>query len=264
MLNKSYLGTGLSVILSLQSVYAGTMGDVRVFQPSSTPFASLEGSLTWIWRGHDSGQLSVSTPVLSSTHTTTKTDTNIGGGRLAGGSAYHYTDSFDLIGEAGLNYFGDFTVRVANSGASQPVNLKLHGTATGVDFLMGASYKFQELHQVEWFGKVGALFVNTKVNTSLATLPVLSIAGATYSFGGISHTSSLNVLPEIKVGATYNCTERLGISLSYMHAFGTNQLPRVIGTLNQSNTGTFVLNTVAYARTPSLNAALLGLKYSFV
>ncbi len=261
--NKKHFALGIAALFGLQAVYAGTMGDVNMFNPSVTAFAAIEGSLTWIKdTSKDSGDFTINTPVLMNGSPNTKTHANIGGGRLSGGLAYHYTPAVDLTLESGINYFGK--ISVVTVGNNQPIHFKLNSSFSGMDVLFGGAYKHPRLQQVEWFGKFGGLIVNTATKTKLATLPILLINGGTYSYGGSSSSTHVEFLPEIKFGANYNFTQNLALTLAYMHAFGASKIPTVNGFLTQTGAaGNTVLQMQTRSRVPSLNSALLGLRYNF-
>lgn len=255
------IGIVTLITIGLQSAYSGTMGNINTCNSCSTPFGAIEGSLTWVkYKSSDSGNFTISTPVLQAGSVNTSDNANVGGGRLSGGLAHHYTPSVDLTAEAGINYFGKISTKTTGNTA---INFKLNSSLSGMDILLGAAYKNPRFHQIEWFGKAGGLIVNTNIKTTLADLPILLIDNGVYSYGGSSSSTKVDFLPEIKVGINYDFSTKLAITLAYMYAFGSSKVPTVNGSLTQDAQGNTLLHMDTRSRIPSLNAALLGLRYNF-
>ena len=74
-------------------------------------------------------------------------------------------------------------------------------------------------------------------------------------------SSQTKILPEIRVGGIFNANDNWGVSLAYMHAFGSN----LSGSLNMSAAnGVLTKNATGDSRNPTLDSILLGIRYSVV
>ncbi|MDZ4262657.1 MAG: hypothetical protein U1B30_10040, partial [Pseudomonadota bacterium] len=215
-----------------------------------TPFVSLEGSAAWT----TTKDISI---VEASSNTRFSIPSNLSpwGGRLAAGLRYYYREHIDFIAEAGWNYFGS-----ASDVSTGVQGFKINTTLSGVDFLVGAVYKRK---QIGWFGEVGALAQRAQYSTNSSNVLLSDIAGNLVNYTGSIKGTLLDVLPEIKVGAVYEVTHALGISLAYMHAFGGD--PKLQESLTPiSGNQAATLNLTVDTNNPTINSVLLGLHYSFL
>ena len=232
---------GFTCLSFLDVTNAGSMGDVHSGSLSYRgilPFASIEAFPVWVAYGN----VTYSQPGYAST---TKRTALSGGGRVAAGFAYPYTANIDLTAEAGWNYFGQKSIKTYYNTFGNSVSL------SGVDSLVGFAIK---KNNFECFLKAGALFQVTSYNIAY----INSSTSPSYNLhwnGVIS-----DILPEVKVGSTYNINKNWGVSLAFMHAFGTS--PQLnIAAISTSAGQSY--NIVADMNGPSLNAIQIGARYQF-
>ena len=223
--------------------YAGSMGPMSQVMPSSVPYVGLEGSYSW--NQTDGFRLNSQSPNISN---------QPWGGRLSAGIVRPYSERLRFSGELGGGYYGSTNVNNVNGVTSSR-------TIDGYDFLVGALYN---INQFDVFGNVGVMLQNyrIKVTRNLGDMFQGNVLTGTY----LTDSDRTQALPEIKVGAIYNPNDFWGISLAYMHVFGTD----VKGNSELSGVGTLVppattisMNGANYMQNPSLDSIFLGLRYKF-
>ena len=236
---KKIITTSLLALITLNA-HAGSMGPVST--QTTTPYLGVDGSYTWnSIKGYiiNGGAPSVSK--------------NGWGGRLSVGADRSYTEKFSLNAEVGGGYYG--ATKLNNSSARTSSGIRI----SGYDILAGGTYHTQYVDIFGDFGFMAQTILATRTVDSSARIP-----GGIF-FGPVKTISTQTaILPELKVGGSYYCSDKLSLTLSYMHVFGSN----VSGTMN--NGAADVTSTKIYANTsinsrnPSLNTILFGLRYHFV
>ena len=128
----------LVLTLSMGTVAnAGTMGPVTT-APEHALFASVEGAYTW----SSLGPVMINNRVLNSSY-------NGWGGRVAAGAVHHTATPLSYTAELGWGYYGDKDYSTPLAGV-----IKSKDKLYGVDFLVGANYRFD---QFDLFAKAGAM-----------------------------------------------------------------------------------------------------------
>lgn len=242
---KYCLVGGLGLILTASAALAGTMGESdKPMDHNIIPFVSAEGFPNWIHFGgitvtRNSGVDSADKGVFTS-----------GGARVAAGFIYPFKPKVDFTLETGWNYFGT----TSGSISSGSIDARL----LGVDLLVGAAYK---INKMEVFGKIGTLFERADLKFNVPSTYLFEATNLNYYMATNTRVSLTQTLPEVKVGVNYAINKRLAATAAYMHAFGESpsmnlSALRGVGTVNTSMS----LNMKA----PSIDAAMFGLRYSFV
>lgn len=228
---------------------SGTMG---YLSPSSfgghgiLPYATIEGYPVWI----NFGGLTFSNN--GDSQTSDKGYPLSGGARIAGGFTYPHNEVLDFNAEAGWNYFG------STSGNSKGTTIG--ASLSGVDILLGVAYKWKAY---EGFAKVGALFEKINYNINMPNQFIV-IANPYVYYSSIDAKGVISeVLPELKVGVTYNVNDNWAASVSYMHAFG--DAPGVnaysITPPYGQTSGNVTTSVSSNLQAASLNAIMFGVRY---
>lgn len=222
-------------------VYAGTMDFTATNNSYSfSPFVGLEGTYSWY---SSNKTLIINNEPVTYNH-------NGWGGRVSGGMELSLQQSLNFTSEIGWGYF-------AKSSANNYVGAPYSSNAQfyGFDILAGIGHQF---HRMNFFVKGGAMILNRDVSGILDFTLVNNVGTLT----GAMAVDSLStfVMPEVKVGLQYPIIEKLSLSFSYMHIFGSNTNYRMTinNTANQLN-----LVTALNKRPPSFNTLMLGLQYAF-
>ncbi|MDF1826779.1 MAG: hypothetical protein P1U39_00650 [Legionellaceae bacterium] len=227
-----------AALLSLSTAYAGTMGNQTV--PMFKPYLGGEVSYNWIQR--DDPSINGFSPRSNVQHW---------GGRFSVGMLRLYTDTLGFTAEIGGGYYGDETTNIPQVSTVGKISVDAY------DVLVGALYKFEKF---DVFGKVGFMVENFRTKVNQQSLSQMS-QGTFITGTSDKRWNSAAALPEIKVGGIYNVCDNLGITLAYMHAFGST--PGTVGNLVASPGS---INTTQFAnqQNPSLDSIFLGLRYYIV
>lgn len=228
----------IMALTHLSTGHAGSMENVSV-QPFSVPYASVEGSCTW--SQIDGLTLNMNPPGMHK---------QLFGGRLAAGIVRSYSSHLRLNAEFGGGYYGSTKVVIPASG------WRNQHTIDGYDLLFGALYK---VNSFDLFGQIGAMVQNNRSNRDQNY--AMEIPGGLVSGLTTSKYSYTQVLPEIKLGGIYSINNNWGISLAYMHAFGSSMEGKIALYATPS---VVTINGEKDIQNPTLNAVMLGLRYSFV
>jgi len=238
----------LIAALSCGSVaYAGTMGPVENTSCCLSSFLALEGGYSWNQiDGYNYSLTGISGRLYS------RESNNGFTGRLSAGIVRTIDEIFSLSTEIGYGYYGRTTLNPVTSGLATPLPGMLHirHTLSGFDALAGIAYTDPNYSV---YLKAGALVQNmtSKVNADFTPLGLPLVAVFSNS---TNHTA---VLPELKVGASYNVLPNWALTASYLHAFGAS--PKESGNFNVlTGNASFYSNT----RNSSIDAVLLGVQYS--
>lgn len=225
-------------LLSTGTSFAGTMGPV-VSKPAISPYITGEAS----WTSPDSNDGVINGNALNKSF-------QGWGGRLGAGIMYPYNDNLAFTTEIGGGYYGSISY-VSPTGS---INFK--DNIDGYDALFGALYK---LTNFDLFLQGGFMIQNyrQKGTIDLSILPGNLIVGS-----ATNNINQTQVLPEIKVGGIYNINPNWGVTVAYMHAFGSERY------INSDNTGTIFTGFRSYTsmnlNNPSLNSVMFGLRYNIV
>ena len=239
-MNKLILATTLvSALASLNIGHAGSVGPIASESISSwRPFATLEGSYTW---NQFDG--------VAINHLSTSDTNQHWGGRFAAGIVHPISVTLRLSGELGGGYYGSTSPTIPAD------NLNARFSVDGYDFLVGAAYK---INRFDLFGKVGLMVQNQRVKLS-KNLEKTNPGG--FISGTITRSyNQTQALPEVKVGGIYNLNDSWGISLAYMHVFGTNIHSNMTHSATVSG---IITNGQSDTQNPTLNSVMLGLCYLF-
>lgn len=238
-----------AAFFSLSIAQAGTMGSVS--RPSFIPFIGGEAAYTW----NQVQQLSINRFLSDDS-------TSGWGGRLSLGIIHPYSDRLSFTSEIGGGYYGrvkrsiNASPRVTPTGTNAGVVGRSSYNIDGYEALMGAMYQYKK---VDLFGKLGFMAQNLRLhknNTITAVVPGGSLTNTVDE-----KQSSTQILPEIKVGGIYNMNENLGLTLAYMHVFGSSMKANgsMIGTSNS-----LTISKTQNNQNPTLDSIMFGLMYSFV
>lgn len=245
-MRKSILALSIASSL-IGTAYAGTMGPVSSVVPGYTPFASAEGSYTW-------NSFLTSGPGLV-------TSQNGWGGRLAVGVNRPWKDNLGLTFETGYGYYGNISGTYAQSGGGPlgngTVNASAKTDVLGADILAGLFYTY---NQFDVFAKAGmmvqTLWQKGTLNSSLNMLSLVTV-----DTNATMRANETAVLPEIKVGGDYNINDAMGLSLAYMHVFGSRNNGATVTTpVGAFSPITANVNTQAV----TMDAIMFGIHYNFV
>ncbi len=168
------------------------------------------------------------------------------GGRLSAGVLRFSTEKLGFTSEVGGGYYGSQTRKYRD------LRVTSNGEIDGYDILVGALYK---LEHFDLFAKIGFMVENIRVDITKQDLSLTNfgITGSHYNRLG-----STQVLPEIRVGGIYNLRNDLGVTLTYMHAFGSTPGATVDVSASQAGINSIVS---LKGQNPSLDSVLLGLRY---
>jgi hypothetical protein len=224
----------LPLLICSSFAQAGTMGAVADHRQHISPYLTGEAVYTWN---------SVQPSILNNV---TATQTKQGwGGRLGGGFAFSIAEEWALTSEIGGGYYGN-----VSSTAVAPENTKL--SFDGYDILFGGIYKYEA---VDIFGQAGFMLQNSRATRTLHTTAL-----------NVNNSSvSSQALPEIKVGLAYNFgntyeyLNALGVSVAYMHVFGTNVYTNLSETA--ANPPAVTVNN-SNSQGATFDAVMFGLRYT--
>ena len=233
-------------------LYADGKATAPITQANYTPFASAEGSYTWSSFNNASDSTSglVTTPERW-------------GGRLAVGVNHPWKENLGLSFEAGYGYYGSmegaFTASVRDLLLNADVNLSTNTDILGADFLAGIFYTHNKF---DVFAKAGMMVETFWAKGSLDAgahgfLDLLDLDANIKA--RIPQTA---VLPEIKVGGDYNINESIGLSLAYLHVFGSNNNGAVVNLPSDKKISPITVDVDMHPVT--LNAIMFGIHYNFV
>lgn len=229
------LGLGLT---AASFVYAGTMGPAVV--PSYRVFVLAEGGYT------ENSINGINVNILNQGGIVTQKSEHGGTGRGAAGMLFPLNPVLDLSSEIGWGYYGSTDVTPVFTGllSQATATVDIQNKINGMDLLVGLVYKQPWSNA---FLKVGGLIQNheTDLNLNLPSLIALNLKN-----------NMTQVLPEIKVGASYLVNDNWSVSFSYMHAFGSDEGI----TINVNS----ALSTASIdRRNPTLDTVLGSVQYTF-
>lgn len=228
----------LFFIMNTTTYAKGETGDYTSLIMPDIVFANVEGAYNWI----DNMPVSINTY-----YSPTITKQNWGG-HAAGGLLYFPAERFGVGVEAGWGYYGGVKMVSPRDRWSAQTRLD------GVDVLFDLLYHFDHL---DILGDVGFLIQNQQLSVfdSQASGPIRDALKSNL----IDLYDQSGVFPEIKVGLLYHLNDYWGVSLSYLHVFGSS-------TQNAAETdsiGEDIAGTGADQGNPSLNTLMLGIRFNF-
>ena len=247
-MNKISLGKlafSVAAVTASLTTYAGDMGPKT--PPTSMPYFA--GEASYNWRQIDGPRLNGFSPARNNQNW---------GGRISGGILHFNSNNFGVTGEIGGGYYGSTKLAITPLATSAKLSVD------GYDALIGILYKLtntEKLEKFDVFAKIGFMAQNLRINAQQTNLQ-LTNGGALISGSTNNKSITIAMLPEVRVGTIYNARDDLGITLTYMHAFGSNF------SSNTTKAATFgqgiVTNQVADIQNPSLDSIMLGLRYYVV
>ncbi len=260
---KKTLSACALLLSGMTAAYAGTMGEVDPL-PVLIPFVAGEG--LYSWPEVDGFNLEV----LRVGTFTSQVDKSGWGGRLAVGAIHPFTETWAGSAEVGWGYYGSINM---DPGFQLAPNSAAQITATGKAFKIDMEqYGFDVLAGVfymkpkyDLFFKAGALVQNLRLNIKADPTQLAGdnqAAGLSRRLPGQYKlaTTMVNALPELKVGGMYHINKDWLVSLSWMHAFGSELSVDIRAmTVNPVVLG----STVAQIRVPTIDVFLFGLEYRF-
>jgi hypothetical protein len=236
-MNKKIITLALTA-LAFQSSFAGTVGPASTTLRTITPFVSAEAAATW-------NQINS----VEINHFATSQQTDLWGGRVAGGLMTSLSDVIRFTFEAGIGYYGKNTRTLASK------DFFATSKIDGLDVLIGGMYRY---NQLDLFVKGGGMVQSQRINVQADLTKAIS--------GGLINGSVNTILtrtqfmPEIKVGGIYNFNEHWGATLAYMHVFGSN----VNGTFNvTAMPGSILAYNTGHGECPTLDSVMFGLQAVF-
>lgn len=243
---------GMLFSLSSQALIAGEMGPMVDVNSKTTPFVTIEGQVVTEWAAALYSQ-----PRLNSSYW---------GGRVAAGISHPYK-KFRWTAETGWGDYGYLSANeyyeasgsTNNSTTYNPVYVKLDVSAP--DLLVGLSYRYNKF---DFFVKGGTLFTRSHLTVKTKNLEISSSTRKEVLWDPDITLPVTDILPELKVGVSYDINRNISGFFSFMHAFGS--MPRFTGSnfINTVNDVKYVHNKYDIkATTPFLDVFSLGLKYSF-
>lgn len=234
---KKYLLLTLLSILYFAQLNAGSMGNA----PTVRPY--LGGEANYSWR-------QINAPTLN--FAPGSTSNQYWGGRFSAGIMRFYTDRMALSAEAGGGYYGNTTITAPSTASVGKL------AVDGYDILVGTLY---QLNYLDLFVKIG--FMGETVRSDFKRYNLAQVFNGNLIRGqSRTRVSDTSILPEIRVGGIYNLYSHLGLTLTYLHTFGSTMTYEKNGTATIGSGIQTITNINSQA--PTLNSILLGLRYYIV
>lgn len=241
-MNQCKLKTAIFSITAFATAatpYAGTMGSA----PPSLARPYIAGEATYTWRQIDAPNINSFTSTLSN---------QPWGFRVSAGLLRLYTEKLGLTAELGGGYYGKTSI-------SSPISASMGNiSVNGFDVLVGLLYKLEYL---DVFGEIGFMGENTRSDFTRYNLVQL-LNGNLIRGRTRTRIPTTELLPELRVGGIYNLRNNLGVTLAYMHTFGSTMKYEIKSKTGLA-TGIDKLSDVN-VRNPTLNSILLGLRYYII
>lgn len=235
--------TFLCSILACSYLSVASAGSMSAPEPLSLNHPYVAGEASYTWQQIDTPRINGVSPSMSK---------QPWGFRLSGGLLRFYTDKLGFSAELGGGYYG------GRSGSAPLISTTAKIKIDGYDALLGVLYRLEHL---DLFAKFGFMMQNNRFNYTKGDL-AQTLPGAGI-FGSESQRLLWSgTLPEIRVGGIYNVLDNVGVTLTYMHAFGST-MERTANVTPIPDTG---INrfTSQNAQNPTLDSILLGLRYYMV
>ncbi len=236
LMNSKWLPALCGGLFSCAVAHAGDMGTKPVH--TLMPYFGGEVSYNWI----DLGSLRFN-------NLSNNPKYQPWGGRFSAGVLRFSTDALGFTGEIGGGYYGAASMHIVRLAANTSLSID------GYDALVGALYRAQYL---DLFVKVGFMIQNLRQTINEDDLS-RRYAGGLVTGQSHARESRTQVLPEIRVGGIYNIRNDLGVTLTYLHAFGSS--PNKNENITASFNNGINISSVTRTQNPSLDAILLGLRY---
>ncbi len=238
-MKKNKLKTIISSALTLASFSSAYAGDMGPKSPSSTqPYFGGEAAYTW---------RQINAPTLNLL--TANTSNQPWGFRISAGILHLYTEKLGLTAEVGGGYYGSTSISTAQTSSRGKIDVD------GYDILVGALYRLQYF---DIFAKIGFMGENARLDFTRYDLSRVFDGNLIRGESRVRSTNG-SFLPEISVGGIYNVQNNLGITLTYMHIFGSTMEYKL---LSQANIGSGINRSLnVNFQNPTLNSILLGVRY---
>lgn len=236
---KRIVLTGLLGLSSLV-LHAGNMGPIST-NMSTVPYLAGEGLYSWN---------TLNGFVINGYAPTVRKDG--WGGRLSVGIDRPYTEKFSLNAEVGGGFYGTTGMHNLNSGVHSTLRI------TGYDILAGGTYHMQYIDLFGDFGFMAQTLLSTMDRDNGKRFPGGIFAGTVKG-----HSTQTEILPELKIGAAYNYSQNLSVTLAYAYAFGSNVSANIFSTAVDVPPAEIKSGGYINLRNPSLSTILLGLRYHF-
>lgn len=188
------------------------------------------------------------------------------GARAAVGMMFPYKPVLNITSEIGWGYYGQSTINtlgslaVRNNFGNAVFVTDLHHVTFntwGFDALMGANYNIYP--NIDLFGKVGALIENVReVNQEVIRTGTVLSATPTVIFANTNTPNRTQALPEVVAGVEYMFTDWIGITVSYLHAFGGASSPLPSGSIRVNTAGTAFASINKNTQAPTIDAVFGG------
>jgi len=235
---KIYKTSSFASLLFLSSLaVAGGMATIESHKNNIT-YLSGEWSYTWNGLG-----------TITSNGNISNQSNKGSGGRLSSGLIHHYKEDFYWLGEIGGGFYG--STSYSSDANSTNVNINI----SGYDISVGGLYS---LHDFSIFGTVGFMMQNLHLHTNRDLN--LSIPGGAVSGSVDQRITLAETLPELRTGMIYNLYENVAVSISYTHAFGTNDF--INSTIHETS-GQLSKTSNTNSQNPTLDSIFLGIRYNF-
>ena len=230
----------ISALSCSSLVHAGGMGG----QTGTPVFISLEGGYTV----HTIDNYDFAVTDLNLALSSVKKNQHYTG-RLGAGMINMLDEQVGMTGEIGWGYYGRTTLNPDLIGFG---DFTIQHTLTGFDALIGIAY-IQPSFSLSV--KAGAMIQN--MTTKTTSTGVFALFSSSVFDSVIVKTNQTAVLPEVKLGASYNFDNNWGVTAAYMLAYGSSS--RTNGNFNTA-TGIATLNVNNL--NPTTNTLLLGIQYT--
>ena len=249
MKNKFIAVSALTAFTAVSASFAGSMGPVATL-PTFIPFLGGEASYT--------GQ-QLSTPSVNSSTATTSGQG--WGGRLSGGFVHPFADKWGFISEIGGGYYGGKDATFYTTAGTQIGTLKT--SVDGYDVLVGGLYKLDKFDYWDVAGQLDLLVEGGFMVENFRSQSVVNGDTISSGYDGTSNVKSdiTQAFPEIRVGGIYNLNENWGLTVTYLHVWGSS--PRSVQGISKTAT-VETTNAAVNAQAPTLDTVLFGLKYNIV
>lgn len=243
IMNKLTLIPLISALSCSSLIHAGGMGDQSDLS-GVAGFISLEGgySVTTV----DNYDFTISGPGGGTISSIKKAQHYTG--RLAAGLLNMMDEQWGMTSELGWAYFGRTTLNPPNIDFG---DFTIQHTVTGFDALIGIAF-IQPNYSLSF--KAGGLIQNlTRKITATSSLATLALPGVSTFTSKENQTA---VLPEIKLGGSYNFDNNWAITAAYLMALGSSS--RTSSSIDQFGNVNYTSNNL----NPTINSLLLGIQYT--
>ena len=260
MKNKFIAVSALTAFTAVSASFAGSMGPVATL-PTFIPFLGGEASYT--------GQ-QLSTPSVNGSTATTSGQG--WGGRLSGGFVHPFADKWGFVSEIGGGYYGGKDMTFFTPAGAQIGTLKT--SVDGYDVLVGGLYKLDKFDYWDVAGQLDLLVQGGFMVENFRQQAVINQPNVSPALVGTTNIkgNTTQAFPEIRVGGIYNLNDNWGLTVTYLHVWGSSprsasnlsiSAPTAPTTLTPTPPPVTITNNVAAnSQAPTLDTVLFGLRYN--